>query len=575
MALPRNYFFIETFVYVRLNACVPETTPTEPNSPDAVQNLIITEELVAAAKVVTCEFNYLFAFDDEDRRSTSDIVIDFNFQTEDQAKRAELLLCEILARSCPVVVDTVIADFQHQVALILKPIPEALKNVKIDQVLEKLQAIQISVGKIENEAAKLASDLKHQIKSQSWEQVAFVWVKMNQFLEDLKGLRTETLGLQNELWRTHGLKPADGRYTFPFTNAQIDPVVRNTRVVRVTFDLFIGSWPAKFCRDIAGIVNPGCKFMGEVKDLELVFGFGQFYSEFGSLIPFLYDEEKHHPKTLLDIKGRFDEFFKAQGAFCKQMQLVSNENLISGTAPGNKTGTILSSNSELNLLVVKEFGSQLKILDSQLNKFEAENTRLDRSTATLAKDIEPLKKIYPQDPELGEIRKRAMGKNVPAHFYDWVINIFLASNPNKLPSKTEAFQNCGPGTLIGKRISAEGRGLSVPTFARHLGVIRTLLVEKGHLAAQPKGEKRRQARNYDPGNERQEDINQSDPSEQAADREVAAAREESALIRQQPQRPSSRDELSEQDGIHPDAQNYSVPDTRAQELGEGGEESSE
>ena len=47
MALPRNYFFIETFVYVRLNACVPETTPTEPNSPDAVQNLIITEELVA------------------------------------------------------------------------------------------------------------------------------------------------------------------------------------------------------------------------------------------------------------------------------------------------------------------------------------------------------------------------------------------------------------------------------------------------------------------------------------------------------------------------------------------------
>ena len=156
-------------------------------------------------------------------------------------------------------------------------------------------------------------------------------------------------------------------------------------------------------------------------------------------------------------------------------------------------------------------------LAAERQRLEAATHQLAAKTKALDEVIAPLNRLY-SEVELAEIRKRAIGQNVPDLFVDWVMTRFQASHPPRLPTKGDAFNNCGPGTLIGEKLAAAGFGISKQRFADHLTVMRRLLVEKGWLAARDAGKSRKRESNFQP-EDRLEDINQPSPAESAEDRD--------------------------------------------------------
>ena len=536
--------FVDLLASFRLNSFM---TPPDPTNPAAFQNVTLTKGLRDAAKEVVSRYRVLFN-DLNDRTTTSDIVADFEFQSEDQAKRGELLLCEILARANPDVVNDVIAAFPVRVALILDPVTKSLNEIiaRVSQnqsTLKNLLTLQLAVKKTQDGVTTYIKDIKQQAESQSWERVATTCVEMNRFLERMKGLRSETNGVENDYRHTPGSKPLRRLPTHPIEDVQIGHVVRTGSVVRVSFDLYFDSWPAKFCQDIANTVNITCPFPAPVAVMDLDYRFDGLLNQCGSLTCRLLDDEKYPPVTLSDIESHFTDFLSAQASFCQQMQLFSNKD--TGSAPSNEgTGTSLPVPPveivEQLKHLLENFVSVANSLTAEAVQFAAISDQLDSRTAGLAKTIEPLTKIYAPAPELADLRKKAIGKGVPDIFYDWVIIQFNSSSPTKMPSKGDAFRQFGPQSYMGSKLEGGGKGQS--TLAKYLGIIRAGLVDKGYLAGEAKGKALIRARGYDPSGDRHEDINQLTPYDQAADLDDAA---------------------------HP---GLTERDTRSQELGDGQEE---
>jgi len=150
-------------------------------------------------------------------------------------------------------------------------------------------------------------------------------------------------------------------------------------------------------------------------------------------------------------------------------------------------------------------------------KLEAFGNQLGNQMKALAETIAPLNKLY-SDVELAEIRKLAAGKAVPGLLTDFVMGQFMGSNPPRLPTKGDVFNNCGPETSIGKKLEQAGYGISKQRFSDHLTVIRRLLEEKGFLARRTPGKSRKRESHFHP-DERLEDFNQPTPAESAADRD--------------------------------------------------------
>jgi hypothetical protein len=148
---------------------------------------------------------------------------------------------------------------------------------------------------------------------------------------------------------------------------------------------------------------------------------------------------------------------------------------------------------------------------------EAGTHQLDAKTKAFSEVIAPLTRLY-SEVELAEIRKRAAGKGIPDLFADWALMQFQSSNPPKLPTKGDAFNSCGPGTLIGKKLEQAGYGISKQRLADHLTVLRRLLEQKGWLASRGPGKARKRESNFQP-DDRLEDSNQPSPAESAEDRD--------------------------------------------------------
>ena len=121
------------------------------------------------------------------------------------------------------------------------------------------------------------------------------------------------------------------------------------------------------------------------------------------------------------------------------------------------------------------------------------------------------------DPVLADVRKRAIGKGVPEPFVEWCLNSYLGSNPGKLPTKGEAFQNCGPGTHLGERLLKSRRGASSARFGEWLKVIRELLQGHAFIVKTGPGKTRRRASGVDV--ESMDDPTELNPREQAEDDE--------------------------------------------------------
>jgi hypothetical protein len=457
---------------------------------------------------------YAVLWDDRNERTTSDIVAYFSFESEDQAKRAELLLCEILARTSRAAVDNVIADFQTRVPLILKPIILSLENLKgrvskEDPIFNKLELPQQGVEKAQGGVDDYVKNIKQQLTNQAWEQVAIAWAEINSFLEEMKNLRTEILGVEIAIARKLEIKSLGRSLTAPFVNPQIGPVVRFESEVRVTFDLLFDGWPAKFCRDIASTVNPNCPFPATATDRELIFKFAGLLQDCGSVKINLLDHEQLPPHQLLNIENHFKEFIVGQGRFCKQMRDANGGiypkivNLGDGQSTCEPTIDGRIGLSEFSKLISSQIKELITILRNH-DWFQPLIDQLGNRTVALAKVIEPLTKIYNFESEMHKIRKKAIGKKVPEAIADWVLSQFYGSNPPKLPTKNEVYHRFGPN---GPQNSSLLGGESRATFGRYLTDIRRLLEEDGFLAPKTKALARKRAPGYNPSDDRQEDIN--------------------------------------------------------------------
>ena len=164
-------------------------------------------------------------------------------------------------------------------------------------------------------------------------------------------------------------------------------------------------------------------------------------------------------------------------------------------------------------------------LAAEGQSIEAATNQLTAKTQALDDVISPINRLY-SVVELAEIRRLAHGEGVPDLFADWVLMEFQRSSPARLPTKGCAFENCGPGTLIGKRLSQAGIGISKQRLADHLTAIRRLLVRKGWLADpnSPQspldtGKTRKRESSFQP-DDRLEDHTQPTPAEAAEDRDA-------------------------------------------------------
>lgn len=157
-------------------------------------------------------------------------------------------------------------------------------------------------------------------------------------------------------------------------------------------------------------------------------------------------------------------------------------------------------------------------------KLDAVVGQLGHKTKSLAETIAPLNKLY-SDVQIAEIRMGAKGKGVPDLITNWVLNEFKNSGWTRLPTKGDVFNNCGPGTVIGKQLERAGHGIAKQTFAGHLTVVRRLLGAKGWLADPAAGQspldigKSRKRESHFQPDDRLEDFNQPTPAESAEDRD--------------------------------------------------------
>ena len=156
-----------------------------------------------------------------------------------------------------------------------------------------------------------------------------------------------------------------------------------------------------------------------------------------------------------------------------------------------------------------------KTIRAEFDRGEAVSEQLKARASELRDTLQPLTNLY-SEPQLAEIRKRCIGRGVPELFYDWLAAQFYASSPPRLPTKGDAHDHCGPGTLIGNQLAAAGCGISKQRLAHHLGVIRAALEESGMLARKGPGKARARAIGYTIG-DNTEDINQPTPAESAED----------------------------------------------------------
>lgn len=154
---------------------------------------------------------------------------------------------------------------------------------------------------------------------------------------------------------------------------------------------------------------------------------------------------------------------------------------------------------------------------SVASRLEAVPKQLTARTEALTAVVAPLNKLY-SETFLADIRKRAVGKRVPELFVDWVMGQFLGSNPQRLPTKGDAFNNCGPGTALGRILEQASYGISKQRLADHLSVMRRLLEQNGLLASRGYGKSRKRESHFQPDG-RLEDFNQPTPAESAEDRE--------------------------------------------------------
>jgi hypothetical protein len=187
-------------------------------------------------------------------------------------------------------------------------------------------------------------------------------------------------------------------------------------------------------------------------------------------------------------------------------------------AGGWNTPILLKSFRKIEATMGEQAVRQLdQKLTSAGKRFEAVSDQIGARAKALTEAIAPLINLY-SEVELAEIRKRAVGKGVPALFVDWVMAQLQTSNPPRLPTKGDAFNNCGPNTVIGKKLAAADVGISKQRFADHLTVLRRLFEEKGWLATGGSGKSRRRESNFHP-DDRLEDYNQPNPAESAGDRD--------------------------------------------------------
>ena len=143
--------------------------------------------------------------------------------------------------------------------------------------------------------------------------------------------------------------------------------------------------------------------------------------------------------------------------------------------------------------------------------------RIVAKAEALANTIEPLNRLY-REVELSELRKTAIGRGVPDLFVDWVMSSFQASNPPRLPTKGDAFDHCGPGTILGKKLKQGNHGVSKQRLADHLTTIRRLLEDRGWLTKR-KGGSASNRPSRPQSIDQFEDRNQPSPAEIAEDRD--------------------------------------------------------
>ena len=458
-------------------------TPRKPTNPTAFQTVTLTTALRDAARAAADRFAVLDDTCKTCREHVSSIVVDLEFENSDMADKGELLLCEILVRSNPAVVDEIIKSFPGRVNRVLKPVLKSLSQLKriapeSDPTLEKINSVQNHLRKLKSKAMELTDDLRRKKDNQSWDAVAIAWVEANCFLEEMSGLRWKAIGVENEFMGK--TKKKLGRPpTVPIADAQFGPVTRidseERSEERVDFDSFIKSWPTKLCRRIARIANTNCHIQVLVAELEMVSRFDALINHCGPLNCGFIVDKKIETNHLSAIGEDFNNLIAAMGPFCMKIQALPSREVYGNS---DQRVTIDLINSELTELA-EIFVKRIKeAAEGGANYLESTGKTtiagIRAVTQEFKETVAPILDLN-RNPRMATARAEAIKAGIPEVV---ILEIQKINFGSKFPTTDMLFKRF-QGTTLRNKLTAGEHGLSRATIGRWLTTFKTILRKHG------------------------------------------------------------------------------------------------
>jgi DNA-directed RNA polymerase specialized sigma24 family protein len=397
------------------------------------------------------------------------------------------------------VLDELIKSFQDRVKWILNPVLKSLDNLEgitetEDPIKGKITEIRKCLAKVQQEAEKMSEEIKRQQASCSWKNVAIAWAAMNQLLEGMQGLRTNILSIEIEFSRRQGNRKLGRILTAPMASAQCGPVVRTeceeVPEVRISFNLLLQSWSAKFCRSIAATINPTCRFQLPIAELEMVSRFDSLLNQCGPLQCGLYDEENINPDHLAVIESDFKALVAAQGVFCNHMMVLLNGHI---NCEKESLDSCQSSIDMANHPLLKHLKMLLNDLTNDIEKVcETGANKLTSSAEAIIVGVRAVTKEFKEvttpildlnkNPRMAAAFAEGKRKEIPEVV---LLEIQKQNFAGKFPTTDSLFKLFNNTTLRDKLIAGR-HGVSRASFGLWLKDFKTILNRNGI----PAGEKR-------------------------------------------------------------------------------------
>jgi len=336
--------------------------PNEPHGSDIVRNLTLNNKIISTAKESSRRHDEVAACFKESLEPKD--IVSFKFSSVGQAALTEHLLCEMYARSMPT---ELYAIHNYYKITLENTVKMSLLIVDyIDKNFNDRCREHTSLSNLESFRLKLDEKMKHAEKllRDFWENRTVIWGELNKIhfsvfnlmekvtsLVTLCGFRREIIPLvknshlhpsvidyvaYDRLKADTSMIDAAAQIYCKYISPAIlpcSPIVRGECIVSVSADFLFNGWLSVFCKRVAGLIDPSCRYSITIDELDMLSRYNEVLNRQSNLDRSLFalfqiDCSQNYPFTKL-----VRDFFLAQADFCSQMHGLINCSAVEAIPP--------------------------------------------------------------------------------------------------------------------------------------------------------------------------------------------------------------------------------------------------